>query len=68
MLWDNIVCVFYLWLGTIFQASYYVFLMGMFFDLTVKKDYTGYIVSETGIFTGVVYIILVLLFWNNQMK
>ena len=40
----------------------------MFFDLTVKKGYAGYIVSETGIFTGVVYIIVAILFWKNQMK
>jgi len=57
-----------LWLGTVLHASHNVFLMGMFFDLTVKKGYAGYIVSETGIFTGVVYILVAILFWKNQMK
>ncbi len=57
-----------LWLGTVLHASHNVFLMGMFFDLTVKKGYAGYVVSETGIFTGVVYIIVAILFWKNKMK
>ncbi|MCG8332959.1 MAG: CPBP family intramembrane metalloprotease [Proteobacteria bacterium] len=57
-----------LWLGTVLHASHNVFLMGMFFDLTVKTGYAGYFVSETGIFTGVIYLTISILFWKNQKK
>jgi len=57
-----------LWLGSILHASHNIFLMGIFFDLTVKKGYAGYVVSETGIVTGVVYLLVAILFWKNQKK
>lgn len=57
-----------LWLGSILHTSHNIFFMGIFFDLTVKKGYAGYIVSETGIFTGIVYITVAILFWKNQWK
>ena len=57
------------WIGSVLHASHNVFLMGIFFDLTVKKGYAGYLVSETGIITGVVYAIVAIVLWwklNNQ--
>jgi uncharacterized protein len=57
-----------LWLGSVLHASHNVFLMGVFFDLTEKKGYAGYIVSETGIFTGIVYITIAIIFWKIQSK
>ncbi len=51
------------WIGSVLHASHNVFLMGIFFDLTDKKGYAGYLVSETGIITGVVYAIVAIVLW-----
>jgi len=57
-----------LWVGAILHTSHNVYLMGIFHDLTVKEGYASYLVSETGVVTGVVYMIVAMLFWRNQMK
>jgi membrane protease YdiL (CAAX protease family) len=56
-----------LWVGVILHASGNVYLMGIFHDLTVKKGYADYLISETGVFMGIVYIIVAIIFWKNQM-
>jgi len=53
-----------LWVGVILHASHNVILMGMFLEMTVDKGYTKYLVSETGVFLGVVYILVAILFWK----
>ena len=57
-----------LWVGTILHASGNTILMGIFWEMTVHKGYAGYLVSETGIFVGLVYIIVAVLFWKNQIR
>jgi membrane protease YdiL (CAAX protease family) len=57
-----------LWVGVILHASDNVYLMGIFHDITVKKEYIDYLISETGMFMGIVYIIVAIIFWKNQMK
>jgi len=47
-----------LWTGLILHTSHNMFLMGAFKDLTVNKGYTYYIVSETGIGLGIIYILI----------
>jgi membrane protease YdiL (CAAX protease family) len=46
-----------LWPGVILHVSHNVFLMGMFHDMTVKNKYSAYLVSESGLFLGAVYLI-----------
>jgi len=57
-----------LWTGAILHVSGNVILMGIFYEMTVKQGYAGYLVSETGVFLGIVYIIIAVIFWKNQMK
>ncbi len=57
-----------LWVGVVLHTSHNVYLMGIFHDLTVKKGYASYFISETGVFLGIVYIIVAIIFWKNQMK
>lgn len=54
-----------LWVGVILHASHNVILMGIFYEMTVKKGYVAYLVSESGVFIGVVYIIVAVIFWKN---
>ena len=42
--------------------------MGMFYEMTVKQGYAGYLVSETGVFIGIVYIIVAVIFWRIQVR
>ncbi len=57
-----------LWVGSILHASHNVFLMGMAFDLTVKQGIAGYLVSETGLVTAFVYLVVAIWFWRRQVK
>jgi len=57
-----------LWTGTLIHVSHNVITMGIFFDLTVKTEYAAYFVSETGIITGIVYVLAALVFWRIQVK
>jgi membrane protease YdiL (CAAX protease family) len=57
-----------LWVGAILHASGNTILMGIFWEMTVHKDYAGYLVSETGVFLGIVYLIVAVIFWKSQIK
>jgi membrane protease YdiL (CAAX protease family) len=57
-----------LWPGAILHVSHNVLLMGIFYEMTVRKGYASYLVSETGVFLGVVYILIAVLFWKIQFK
>lgn len=57
-----------LWVGVILHASHNVILMSMFKEMTVDKGYANYLVSETGIFLGCVYILIAIVFWKIQLK
>lgn len=57
-----------LWVGVIIHASHNMFLMGSFWTLTAHKGYANYLVSETGVFLGIIYIMVAIIFWKNQMK
>ena len=57
-----------LWVGVMIHSSHNMFLMGSFWTLTAHEGYANYLVSETGVFLGIVYIIVAVLFWKNQMK
>jgi membrane protease YdiL (CAAX protease family) len=57
-----------LWTGVVLHVMDNVILMGIFYEMTVKKGYAGYLVSETGVFLGIVYIIIAVIFWRNQLK
>ena len=57
-----------LWTGVVLHSSSNIILMGMFWEMTVHKGYAAYIVSETGILTGIVCIATALTFWKFQMK
>ncbi len=58
-----------LWTGVLLHASHNVILMGMFHEMTVDKTgIVDYLVSETGIFLGLVYILVALVFWRIQIN
>jgi hypothetical protein len=57
-----------LWTGVVLHSSSNIILMGMFWEMTVHKGYAAYIVSETGIITGMACITVALVFWKIQMK
>jgi len=55
-----------LWVGVVLHASGNIILMGMFWEMTVHKGYANYLLSESGVFVGVVYVIIAVLFWKWQ--
>jgi membrane protease YdiL (CAAX protease family) len=55
-----------LWPGVMVHVSHNVLLMGIFFEMTVRKGYAAYLVSETGVFLGLVYILVAAWFWKMQ--
>jgi membrane protease YdiL (CAAX protease family) len=55
-----------LWVGVVLHASANIILMGMFWDMTVHKGYAGYLVSESGVLLGIVYMTMAVLFWKWQ--
>jgi membrane protease YdiL (CAAX protease family) len=57
-----------LWPGVVLHISHNVILMGIFYEMTVKKGYAGYLVSETGLLLGIIYIIIAVIFWRIQVK
>ena len=57
-----------LWTGVVLHSSGNIILMGMFYEMTVHKEYAAYIVSETGVFTGIVCVIVAVIFWRMQVK
>jgi len=57
-----------MWNGVILHTSHNVILMSIFSEMTIKKEYGSYLATETGIITGIVYVIVALLFLKSQMK
>lgn len=55
-----------LWTGVVLHSGGNVILMGLFWEMTVHKDYAAYFVSETGILTGIVCLIVSFLFMKSQ--
>jgi len=55
-----------LWPGVIVHASHNVILMGMFLEMTKQTGELNlnYIVSETVVFLGIIYILVSVLFWK----
>ncbi len=53
-----------LWTGVVLHASGNIILMGMFWEMTVHQGYAGYLVSESGVSVGIVYVIVAILFWR----
>lgn len=59
-----------LWTGVILHASHNVILMGMFLEMTAKQGELNinYVVSETGPFLGLIYVIVSIIFWRIQIN
>lgn len=59
-----------LWVGVILHTSHNVILMELFLEMTVDKGHINvdYLVSENGIFLGLVYILAAIIFWKIQIK
>lgn len=57
-----------LWTGVALHASGNIILMGMFWEMTVQSTDAAFIVSETGILTGIVCMAAGLLFMRIQIK
>jgi len=55
-----------LWVGVVLHASANVILMGMFWEMTVHEGYASYLVSESGVALGIVYMIIAVFFWKMQ--
>jgi membrane protease YdiL (CAAX protease family) len=59
-----------LWTGVILHASHNVILMGMFLEMTAKQGELNihYVVSETGLYLGLIYVIVSIIFWRMQIN
>jgi len=57
-----------LWPGVVLHISHNVILMGIFYEMTVKKGYAGYLVSETGVLLGIIYVIIAISFWRFHVN
>jgi membrane protease YdiL (CAAX protease family) len=57
-----------MWVGAVLHTSHNLYLMGIFRDITVKEGYADWWVSETGLFMGVVYLVVAIVFWKWQMR
>jgi len=57
-----------LWTGVLLHASHNIIFMSMFWEMTVKNEYTSYLVSETGIVSAIVYLAVGILFWKLLQK
>lgn len=56
------------WPGVVLHVSHNIIVMGIFYEMTVKKGYAAYLVSETGAFLGLIYILIAVIFWRIQAK
>ena len=56
------------WVGMVVHTSHNVVLMGMFYEMTVKTTLAPYLVSESGLFLGLVYVIIGILTWKFRKK
>jgi membrane protease YdiL (CAAX protease family) len=57
-----------LWPGVILHVSHNVFLMGIFYEMTVKGRHSAWIVSESGILLGAVYLACGWLCWRIMAR
>jgi CAAX protease family protein len=59
-----------LWVGVLLHTSHNVILMEMFLEMTIERGPFDicYLVSETGIFLGFVYIITAIIYWRVFFK
>ncbi len=58
-----------LWPGVILHVSHNVFLMGMFYEMTRRSRYSAWLVSESGLFLGTVYLVCgVLYLYSTREK
>lgn len=55
-----------LWTGVVLHSGGNIILMGMFWEMTIHKGYAAYIVSETGILTGIICLLTSLIFLKAQ--
>lgn len=53
-----------LWPSVILHASHNIVLMSMFYEMTIDHGNADYYVSEMGLLTGFVYVILGIVFWK----
>ncbi len=56
------------WPGVVLHASHNVILMGIFNEMTLDKGTARLWVSETGVYLGIVYIGVALVFWAAQKR
>jgi len=54
------------WVGMVVHTSHNVVLMAMFYEMTVKTELSPYLVSESGLFLGLVYVIIGVIFWKSS--
>jgi hypothetical protein len=57
-----------LWAGVLLHTGHNVILMGMFYDMTVKRGIAGYLVSESGVVLGAIYLLASILYWRVTRK
>jgi membrane protease YdiL (CAAX protease family) len=59
-----------LWPGVVLHVSHNVILMGIFMEMTESTELieVKYLVSETGIFLGLLYILMGFLFWRSSQR
>jgi membrane protease YdiL (CAAX protease family) len=56
------------WVGMVVHTSHNVVLMGIFYEMTVKTTLAPYLVSESGLFLGLVYLAIGVLVWKFTQK
>jgi membrane protease YdiL (CAAX protease family) len=55
-----------LWAGVVLHTSHNVILMSIFREMSVRREYTDYLVSETGLLLGAVYLLVAFVFLRFQ--
>jgi len=56
------------WPGIIIHTSHNVVLMGIFNEMTVKTEISPFVVSESGLFLGLIYLLIGIVFWLINKK
>ncbi len=56
------------WVGGLLHASSNIIYMGLFWEMTVRKGYAAYLLSETGIFAALVYLVVAVFFWRIRKR
>jgi membrane protease YdiL (CAAX protease family) len=57
-----------LWTGVLLHSSHNIILMSMFWEMTVKTKNSAIWVSETGLITALVYLIIGVVFWKWMFR